>query len=73
MTKASLEETAAHDLVWYHQCCQGLTENHMSSTKLVGLEVRTGSSMVRGRLVLLSVLSQRTMEGHTPLDVQVGR
>jgi len=31
VTEASLEESAAHDLVRYHQSRQGLTEQHVSS------------------------------------------
>jgi len=30
VAEASLEESAAHDLVRYHQSCQGLTERHIS-------------------------------------------
>ena len=32
MAEASLEESATHDLVGCHQCCQCLTEHHVNSS-----------------------------------------
>ena len=51
VAETGLEESAAHNLVRYHQGCQGLTEYQISPNETpAALEPLTGSSIVRGRL-----------------------